>query len=55
MQEFVRLRIDGSVQLAPLVIHLDHRDIADRIDRSDDTVGEHLRKIEAQVVEAIEP
>ena len=25
MQEFVRLRIDSSVQSAPLVIHLDHR------------------------------
>lgn len=32
-----------------------HQDIADHIDRSDGTVGEHLRKIEAKVMEAISP
>jgi len=32
-----------------------HQEIADRLDRSDGTVGEHLRKIEAQVMTAIAP
>jgi predicted DNA binding protein len=32
-----------------------HKDIAERLDRSDGTVGEHLRKIEAKVMEAIAP
>jgi len=32
-----------------------HQEIADLLDRSDGTVGEHLRKIEAQVMEAIVP
>jgi predicted DNA binding protein len=32
-----------------------HEDIAERLDRSDGTVGEHLRKIEAKVMEAITP
>ncbi|MFQ3320647.1 MAG: putative DNA binding protein [Natronomonas sp.] len=32
-----------------------HQDIADYLDRSDGTVGEHLRKIEAKVMAAIAP
>jgi len=32
-----------------------HEDIAERLGRSDGTVGEHLRKIEAKVMEAIAP
>ncbi|QLD89406.1 helix-turn-helix domain-containing protein [Natronomonas salina] len=32
-----------------------HQDIADFLDRSDGTVGEHLRKIEAKVMAAIAP
>lgn len=32
-----------------------HQDVADELDRSDGTVGEHLRKIEAQVMAAIAP
>ena len=32
-----------------------HRDIAEDLERSDGTVGEHLRKIEAQVMAAIAP
>jgi predicted DNA binding protein len=32
-----------------------HQDIADHLDRSDGTVGEHLRKIEAKVMAAIAP
>jgi predicted DNA binding protein len=32
-----------------------HQEIADCLDRSDGTVGEHLRKIEAQVMTAIAP
>ncbi|PSQ32950.1 bacterio-opsin activator [Halobacteriales archaeon SW_12_69_24] len=32
-----------------------HQDIAEDLDRSDGTVGEHLRKIEAQVMAAIAP
>ena len=32
-----------------------HQEVADRLDRSDGTVGERLRKIEAQVMAAIAP
>lgn len=32
-----------------------HQDVADHLDRSDGTVGEHLRKIERQVFAAIAP
>lgn len=32
-----------------------HQDVADYLDRSDGTVGEHLRKIEAKVMAAIAP
>jgi DNA-binding NarL/FixJ family response regulator len=32
-----------------------HQDIADHLDRSDGTVGEHLRKIEAKMMAAIAP
>lgn len=32
-----------------------HQDVADSLDRSDGTVGEHLRKIEAKVMAAIAP
>lgn len=32
-----------------------HQDVADYLNRSDGTVGEHLRKIEAQVMAAIAP
>ena len=32
-----------------------HKDIAEYLDRSDGTVGEHLRKIEAKVMTAISP
>jgi hypothetical protein len=32
-----------------------HKDIAEKLDRSDGTVGEHLRKIEAKVMAAIAP
>lgn len=32
-----------------------HQDIADYLDRSDGTVGEHLRKIEAKIMAAIAP
>lgn len=32
-----------------------HKDIAEHLDRSDGTVGEHLRKIEAKVMAAITP
>jgi len=32
-----------------------HQEVADRLDRSDGTVGEHLRKMEAQVMAAIAP
>jgi predicted DNA binding protein len=52
-QETLRAALDVGYYQVPR--QATHQDIADQLDRSDGTVGEHLRKIEAQVMEAIAP
>jgi DNA-binding NarL/FixJ family response regulator len=52
-QETLRVALDVGYYSAPR--EATHEDIADRLDRSDGTVGEHLRKIEATVMAAIGP
>jgi len=52
-QETLQAAIDVGYYRVPR--QATHQDIADYLDRSDGTVGEHLRKIEAKIMAAIAP
>ena len=52
-QETLRAALDAGYYNVPR--EATHEEIAGRLDRSDGTVGEHLRKIEATVMAAIAP